>query len=180
MSRNRRSVLVWVGAVAAAVMTVMVLATDGAAPGNVRAEPVAGDGAGGTPPVGSELPSAQRCAAYADQVGSDRETVPENSGANMSVPKDLSLPPWPDFWNPSVNRLFVPRIDGQYTGTTDQIIVWGACKWGISTDVVRAMAMQESSWRQSTVGDYVDNPALCVDGYSVPCPTSFGILQIKH
>jgi hypothetical protein len=176
---NRRSVLVWVVALTAAVVLVMVLAPDGAPTGIATAEPVSEDGAGGTLPVGSQLPSAEHCAAYADQVGSDREARPENRGANLSVPRDLVLPPWPDFWDPSANRLFVPRVNGQYTGTTDQIIVWGACKWGISTDVVRAMAMAESSWRQAHVGDYVDDPALCVGGYSVPCPTSFGLLQLK-
>ena len=176
---NRRSVLVWVVALSAAVVLVMVLAPDGAPTGIATAEPVSEDGAGGTLPVGSQLPSAEHCAAYADQVGSDREARPENRGANLSVPRDLVLPPWPGFWDPSANRLFVPRVNGQYTGTTDQIIVWGACKWGISTDVVRAMAMAESSWRQAHVGDYVDDPALCVGGYSVPCPTSFGLLQLK-
>jgi hypothetical protein len=176
---NRRSVLVWVVALTAAVGLVMVLAPDGAPTGIATAEPVSEDGARGTLPVGSQLPSAAHCAAYAAQVGSDREDRPENRDANLSVPRDLVLPPWPDFWDPSANRLFLPRINGQYTGTTDQIIVWGACKWGISTDVVRAMAMAESSWRQAHVGDYVDDPALCVGGYSVPCPTSFGLLQLK-
>ncbi|MCW2690749.1 MAG: hypothetical protein JWR37_5639 [Mycobacterium sp.] len=178
---SRRSLLVCIGALAAAVLLVVVFATNGAAPGMATPQAESIDGAGGTLPVGSALPSAAQCTAYAEQVGSHREAVPENTAANLSVPGHLKLPPWPDStWDPSVNRLFVPRIDGQYTGTTDQIIVWGACKWGISPDVVRAMAMQESSWRQSTVSDYVNDPALCVGGYSVPCPTSFGLLGLKH
>jgi hypothetical protein len=180
----RKSVLVSVVSLTAAVVfaaalsygAAVMLITNGGAP--AIAEPVGG--AGGTLPVGSNLPSAEQCAAYADQVGSDREARPENTAANLSVPRDLLLPPWPDFWDPSANRLFVPRIDGQYTGTTDQIIVWGACKWGINTDVVRAMAMAESSWRQAHIGDYVNDPALCVGGHAVPCPTSFGLLQLKH
>jgi hypothetical protein len=176
---NRRSVLLWL-ALTLAIVFVMVLATYKTPRGIATGEPIAEGGAGETLPVGSNLPSAQQCAAYAHQVGSDREARPGNTAANLSVPRDLVLPAWPDFWDQSANRLFVPRIDGQYTGTTDQIIVWGACKWGINTDVVRAMAMAESSWRQTKVGDYVDDPALCVGGYSVPCPTSFGILQIKH
>lgn len=176
---NRRSVLVKVIARTAAVaIVVVILATD--ASGIATATPRTVSDAGGTLPVGSALPSAEYCSAYANQVGSGRETVPENTTANHSVPTDLRLPPWPDYWDPAVKRLFVPRIDGRYSGTTDQILVWGACKWGISPDVVRAMAMAESSWRQSKVGDYVYDPALCVGGDTVPCPTSFGILQIKH
>lgn len=156
----------WVVVLTTAVVLVLTLATDGAARGFA------------TP--GPGLPSGEDCAARADQAGSDREVRPENTDANLSVPSDLVLPPWPDFWDPAANRLFVPRVNGQYTGTTDEIIVWGACKWGISADVVRAMSVEESSWRQDKVGDYVDDPALCVGGYSVPCPTSFGLLQLKH
>lgn len=154
-------------------------ATDVLPPGSAG-PPAEVNHAGGTLPVGQTLPSSQYCADYANEVGSDREAVPENKDANRSVPANLELPPWPDFWDPAANRLFVPRIDGQYTGTTDQIIVWGACKWGISTDVVRAMAMAESSWRQDKVSDFVNDPALCVGEYVVPCPTSFGLLQLKH
>jgi hypothetical protein len=90
--------------------------------------------------------------------------VPENRDANLSVPGDLRVPAWPDSWDPSANRLFVPRIDGQFTGTTNQNIVWGSCIWGISPDVVCAMATEDSSWPQDDVGDYVDDPALCVGG----------------
>ena len=177
---DRRSVLVLVLALSGTVVLVAALATYTAA----RKAPTPAletvDVASETLPVGSALPSPEYCATYANQVGSGREAVLDNGGANHSVPTGLKLPPWPDYWNPLVNRLFVPRIDGQYTGTTDQILMWGACKWGISPDLVRAMAMAESSWRQSKVGDYEDDQALCVSGDSAPCPTSFGILQIKH
>ena len=131
-------------------------------------------------PYAAELPSGESCARKVEQAGLNREVRPENEAANHSVPQNLSLPPWPDFWDPSVNRVFVPRIDGAYTGTTDQVIAWAACKWGFDADLVRAMAVTESSWRQSFAGDVVDDPALCVGNYSLPCPTSFGLLQLKH
>ncbi len=133
-----------------------------------------------TLPPGSELPSADECARRVEGAGLGREVRPENEVANRSTPQGLSLPPWPDFWDPSANRLFVPRIDGAYTGTTDEIIAWGACKWGIDVDLVRAMAMSESSWRQGFVGDQDNDPLVCVGDYTVPCPTSFGLLQLKH
>ncbi|MEA2281791.1 MAG: hypothetical protein QOK21_2398 [Solirubrobacteraceae bacterium] len=56
------------------------------------------------------------------------------------------------------------RVTGRYTGTTDQIFEWAACKWGLSADLLRAVALQESGWHQAMIGD---------DGQS------FGIMQIK-
>ena len=46
-----------------------------------------------------------------------------------------------------------PRVDGQYTGTTDQVLQWAACKWGIDEDVVRAQIAVESWWSMLAVGD---------------------------
>ena len=162
--------------VTAVVALATALLTGGAALPLATGEP----DAGGTLPVGAGLPSDGYCAGYANSFGSGDEARPENTESNHSVPTGLDLPPWPGFWASGANRMFVPRIDGQFTGTTDQIIVWGACKWGIEDDLVRAMAMEESTWRQAKVGDFVSDPALCVGGHSLPCPTSFGLLQLKH
>ena len=41
------------------------------------------------------------------------------------------------------------RVTGNFTGTTDQIIQWAACKWGIDEDIVRAQAAKESGWHQT-------------------------------
>lgn len=164
--------------VLAAVLAMVAVIAVGGATG--AATPDSMNGAEGTLPAGSALPSTEFCATYADRVGSSSEAVPDNGLANSSIPENLKLPPWPDFWEPVAQHVFVPRIDGQYTGTTDQIIVWGACKWGFDVDVVRAMAMAESSWRQDNVGDFESDAGLCVGDYRVPCPTSFGLLQLKH
>jgi hypothetical protein len=43
----------------------------------------------------------------------------------------------------------IPRIDGQFTGTTDEIFQWAACKWGLPDNVIRAVAVRESTWFQS-------------------------------
>jgi hypothetical protein len=40
------------------------------------------------------------------------------------------------------------RVDGQFTGTTDEIFQWAACKWGLSDNLVRAIAVVESTWYQ--------------------------------
>lgn len=138
------------------------------------------DAAFSTLPVGGAFPSGEDCARRVRSADLDREVRPENAEANRTTPEDLSLPPWPDFWAPPVNRSFVPRVDGNFTGSTDEIIAWGACKWGVDANVVRAMAVSETFWRQSFVGDEVDDPDLCVGDYDTPCPTSFGLLQLKH
>jgi chitodextrinase len=44
-------------------------------------------------------------------------------------------------------------VTGHYTGTTDEIIQWGAWKWGIPEDWLRAEYVQESRWNQSQLGD---------------------------
>lgn len=46
-----------------------------------------------------------------------------------------------------------PRVDGDFVGTTDEIIQWAACKWGVDEDWVRAQIVTESFWDQRTVGD---------------------------
>jgi hypothetical protein len=60
---------------------------------------------------------------------------------------------------------FKQQITGAFTGTTDEIIQWAAWKWGIDEDVVRALAVQETWWRMSDVGDG---------------GLSYGITQIKR
>jgi autotransporter family porin len=45
------------------------------------------------------------------------------------------------------------RVDGDFAGTTDQLIQWAACKWGIDEDIVRAQMIKESGWYQSAIGD---------------------------
>jgi len=44
-------------------------------------------------------------------------------------------------------------VDGQYTGTTEMIIRWAACKWGMDEDMIRAQATAEhDTWIQWNAG----------------------------
>ena len=52
-------------------------------------------------------------------------------------------------------------MDGQFTGTTDEVLQWGAYKWGFDPNMVRAIAANESWWHQYETG------------------ASYGILQIQ-
>jgi hypothetical protein len=88
---------------------------------------------------------------------------------------------------PKANRLIATRIDGQFTGTTAQILRWTACKWGIAEDLVAAQAAVESWWRQNATGDWGSDPAACppghglgVDGVAGRCPESYGIMQNRY
>jgi hypothetical protein len=51
------------------------------------------------------------------------------------------------------DRWLLPRVSGHYRGTTDEILQWAACKWGISDNVLRAVAAHESTWFQDLVYD---------------------------
>jgi hypothetical protein len=73
-------------------------------------------------------------------------------------------------------------VTGNFTGTTDEIIQWAACKWGLADNMVRAQAVEESNWNMHVEGDKEPRSnGHCAPGDNDrdPCPTSFGILQIK-
>jgi autotransporter family porin len=80
------------------------------------------------------------------------------------------------------------RVTGNFTGTTDEIIQWAACKWGIDEDLVRAQAVIESYWNQSAAGDYGADASACIPGFPIgqsrdqpgQCPQSIGMLQVRY
>jgi autotransporter family porin len=131
------------------------------ASGSSSARPPAG-GYFATLPPGSALPSEAECAARVHR--SSWEPRPENTTANHTAPTNPQALANFSQWNGTWNSTYKPRITGNFQGTTDEIIQWAACKWGWSDDVIRAEAIVESSWRQSTAGDGGN---------------SFGLLQIK-
>jgi hypothetical protein len=42
-------------------------------------------------------------------------------------------------------------VDGQFSGTTDEIFQWAACKWGLPDNLLRGIAVRESTWYQYLV-----------------------------
>jgi hypothetical protein len=42
----------------------------------------------------------------------------------------------------------LPRVDGAFSGTTDEIFQWAAFKWGLPDNLLRAIAVRESTWYQ--------------------------------
>jgi len=122
-----------------------------------------------TLPVTAVLPHSD--AACARRVTRNHwEPRPENSVANHRVPR--SAVPWNNtagwrYWRAFIGKR--DRVTGRFTGTTDEIIQWAACKWGIDEDVVRAVAVQESYWKQALRADVEAGRA-----------HSFGLMQIRH
>jgi hypothetical protein len=54
---------------------------------------------------------------------------------------------------PAQFNSYTVYVTGGFVGTTDEIIQWGAAKWGIPADWLRAQYYQESRWNQSQLGD---------------------------
>ena len=105
--------------------------------------------------VGTSLP---RSDAYcASQVQPMAENVSANTTANHTTPSgSLQLGPW-------AQRIAnFTHVDGNFTGTTGEIIEWAACKWGWNQDYAMAEAVIESTWRQSVASN-----------------NTYGILQVK-
>ena len=122
-------------------------------------------------PPGSALPTDQQCAAAI--VRDPFEPRPENRTANQSNA-------WANGFRltgsylASIASGYESRVTGNFTGTTDEILRWGACKWGFDENDVRAQAVIESYWRQSLAADCGVPSQPQTNGCA-----SVGILQVK-
>jgi autotransporter family porin len=136
------------------------------------------------------LPDEATCAAWVNARPTP-ENIPDNATANATKPTAAWLSAFHanpinacgnDGWCPDL-----ARVTGSFTGSTDMIIRWAACKWGIDEDVIRAEATDESNWHQSQLGDSdtvchsrnVATGALNYWSEASPCKPSKGLLQIK-
>jgi hypothetical protein len=105
-------------------------------------------------PVGTSLPSDSECAAAVHS--STWEPRPENQQQNNTTPAlgamaaSFAIRPRDQggTYNPLWDSWLLPRVDGQFTGTTDEILQWAACKWGLPDNLIRADAVEESTWFQ--------------------------------
>lgn len=97
----------------------------------------------------------------------DWEPRPDNALFNHTVPtpdqlRQVQIPKYMDARGHAV----LEAVTGHFTGTTDEILQWGAYKWGFDPDLVRANAVDESHWHQNMVGDIGNG-------------VSLGIMQLK-
>ena len=152
--------------------------------GNSTIPTTPGINSGTTLSPGSALPGDSTCASEISMSSFEPRT--DNNTANHQVPTSAqiaNLHPWnPLIGMDSKSDNLRRRITGNFTGTTDEILQWAACKWGIDPNIVRAEAVTEFNWHQSQLGDYTTNQSLCPPGTwnGSSCYQSYGILQIKY
>src|SRR4029079_9474699 len=123
-----------------------------------------------TLPPHAALPSAAAFASAVLSAPASAELRPANAAANHTVPTPLQLTAFHAF---PVKGSFVPRsdfvrVEGQFTGTTDQIWLWCQCKWGGDEEMLRAEAAAESHWLQSAADDTPTDFSLCPPGVGFP------------
>jgi hypothetical protein len=136
-----------------------------------------------TSAVGSTLPTDAYCASAIKRRAENKQmnaTYNATRGNQVLSSNFLS-------GDPRANTEIAARVTGNFTGTTDEILQWTACKWGIDEDIVRAQAATESYWQQTAKGDWTTDSSRCapghglgVDGRAGQCPESFGILQNRY
>ena len=140
-----------------------------------------------TLPAGATLRDDATCAALVRRTGF--EPRPANTAANHLVPTadDVAkLAPWNSdmgYDNRAVN--LQARVTGAFTGTTDELLQWVACKWGFDEDHLRAEAVQSSGWTQGLARDWTTTSSLCPPGADtrqadggVECAQTYGMFQI--
>jgi autotransporter family porin len=128
-----------------------------------------------TLPPGSTLPSDGECRSRIRPAHENRSgNIPFNQTVGHATQPD---PPYFEL---------AGRVTGNFTGTTDEIIQWAACKWGIDEDVVRAQVARESWWHQDSPGDFTSDASLCAPGHPIgtdgktgQCPESLGLVQVR-
>ena len=101
------------------------------------------------------------------------EPRPDNYTANHTVGDGSYV------WGPAATDPYwaawaarVQLVQGQFTGTTTEMFSWAACRWGIDEDLLRAVAVIESTWHQSTWGDRCGGGDQTIG--------SFSVMQIKN
>jgi hypothetical protein len=100
----------------------------------------------------SSLPGDAACSSQVHY--STWEPRPDNTGPNHVMPDPgavhsaLAARPVAsiDGADPRWDSWLLRRVDGQFTGTTDEIFQWAACKWGLPDNLLRAIAVRESTW----------------------------------
>jgi hypothetical protein len=108
-------------------------------------------------PLGSwsSLPSGRLCKERVHR--STWEPRPQNAAPNHTVPaatavaasfsarhRSMGAGTYAKRWD----SWLLPRVKGNFTGTTDEIFQWAACKWGLKDNMLRGIAVRESTWFQ--------------------------------
>jgi hypothetical protein len=103
---------------------------------------------------GASLPTEASCVSAVNA-----SPIPENApwnqndgtGYNSNVPPAGGVPAYFYANAPCCNEMQssdFATVDGNYSGSTDDLIRITACKWGIDEDYIRSQAWIESDWHQ--------------------------------
>jgi hypothetical protein len=134
------------------------------------------------------LPDEAACAAMIQRGGA--EARPDNTVYNNTISPSEQVAMLGAFGGgrgfDSAAIPFGKRVSGNFAGTTDEILRWGACKWGFDEDFVRAESYQVNAWHQASVSGWTSNRSNCPpsggptrngpDG--VECAQVFGIFGL--
>jgi hypothetical protein len=99
-------------------------------------------------PLSGNRPLADSAAARL-VVRSSWEPRPDNFVANHVMPSSTEL----GYFHAHSQMPLARYVTGHFTGTTDEILQWGAHKWGFSPELFRAVAVVETWWHMSFVGN---------------------------
>lgn len=134
--------------------------------------------------AGATLPSAATCRTNVFNSSDAKEIRPANEAANNQTGGSISVKLSPA--TPAWNTKYADRIKGDLdkpadrSTVTDEALDWAACKWGHDNYILRAMAVQESAWRQTQLGDRTNDASRCQKiGKPAPCYQSYSLVQIK-
>jgi hypothetical protein len=155
-----------------------LLESGSSTPTSTRPPPPSGWFQTQAPGAWSHLPDDDECARRVHR--SVWEPRPDNAGPNGHEPDPeavhaaFRLRPRAQqgAYDAQWDSWLLARVSGQHTGTTDENIQWAACKWGIADNLLRAIAVRESSWFQYEVypsGLCVEKRG-CGDLVSTPSP----------
>ncbi len=122
-------------------------------------------------PLGAPLPTEEACAAEVRAKPSP-ETRPLNAAYNNTT------------WQ--AHPTFFPRATGNFTGSTDDIIRWAACKWGYDENLLRAQVAKEAWGKMDGLGGWASDPVMCLPGHGIgvdgrpgECPQVAGLMQVS-
>jgi hypothetical protein len=139
-----------------------------------------------TLPPSAKLPSSAQCARWV-RARPRKENKGANKRFNQTTGQHLGASFFPASDSPLAGKRLAARINGDFTGTTSEILRWAACKWGIDQNIVFAQAAVESWWQQDTLGDWGIDGSACPPGHGLgqdgkagQCPQSYGILQNRY
>lgn len=144
-------------------------------------------------PTPAAQPVSQPAASPASQPAAGTD-APEIRPGNATPNATRGRPTDPSrFHGHEGFRPYYSKVNGNFTGTTEEILAWAAAKWGMGNlgypDLAKAVAVHESWWRQETVGRHGERGLVQVHpvwpdsepaAWSTAFAADYGMAVIRH